>query len=391
MGANAILEPIRDFRLEVEINKKYTRNHTEYFLFYPQSPSQGFETRTPIDMGTYSITYLAWNTAFVSGRENLSAQFQEFMGNRAVVSRRYGSTPHAINEGYVDGYGKTNQDVIAPAFLATYTGLDPNTMELDLFRQMPRPNWRLTYNGLSKLKPFQKKFQSINISHSYKSMLTVNQYMTSPNFLSTNPDSRNDNTDYYARFEIPALTISEQFAPLIGVDVKLKNDMGIRAEYKRGRTLGMGFSDYQLNEQQNRDFTFGFSYRMKNVDIPFLTRLVDQANASIEEQTKFKKKPEDDPAVTGAKKEKKKKGNNLNLKADVTWRDDITLVHQFDRNDTEAARGTTTLLITPSAEYMLSKKLTLRLFFDYNWQRPHTSQSFQTTNSRGGLTVRFNL
>jgi cell surface protein SprA len=385
LNANATIEPFKDFRIELEGNRKFTRNHTEYFLFYPIEG--GFRTKTPQDMGMYSISYLPFNTAFVEGRENLSALFQDFMSNREVISRRLGVDPHPINEGYTDGYGKTNQAVIAPAFLATYAGLDANTMSLDLFQQMPKPNWRLTYNGLAKLAPFKKKFQSINISHSYKSTMAVSQYQTSPNYLATDPLSTNANSDYYSRFEIPALVITEQFAPLIGVDVKLKNNLGVRAEYKKMRTLSVGFSDYQLNEQKSKDFVFGFSYRMTNVDIKFLTRLVDQANASIEQQTKRvkSKDPNADP------KAKKKKGNDLNLKLDVTYRDDITFIHQFDRTDTEPSRGATSVMLTPSAEYILSKQLTLRAFLDYNWQRPYTSQSFQTTNARGGITVRFNL
>ena len=44
---------------------------------------------------------------------------------------------------------------LVPAFLAAYTDQDPNAVDLNIFNTGVKPNWRITYNGLSKLPAFR--------------------------------------------------------------------------------------------------------------------------------------------------------------------------------------------------------------------------------------------
>src|SRR4029079_6280635 len=96
--------------------------------------------------------------------------FREFEANRAILSQRLkGLNPYAAGasqnaDGYYEGYGRYAQDVVIPAFIAAYTGKDPLTVKLiknsnpnlrsnPFSGLIPKPNWNLTYNGLTKLKP----------------------------------------------------------------------------------------------------------------------------------------------------------------------------------------------------------------------------------------------
>src|SRR5690606_29509878 len=92
-----------------------------------------------------------------------------------------------------------------------------------VLKSLPQPNWRLTYNGLSKLAPFTDMFQSISISHGYKGTLSVSSYETNlggydpddPFKLITEdtPDqSSNPGLNYYTRFRVPDIQIQEQFS-----------------------------------------------------------------------------------------------------------------------------------------------------------------------------------
>jgi cell surface protein SprA len=133
-----------------------------------------------------------------------------------------------------------------PAFLAAYTKKDPGKVGLDIFKTMPAPNWKLSYNGLSKLGKMKDIFASIQITHGYKNTLTVNSYNTDIFYeqnLNGGPGGQRAldslNFNYTARFEIPQVVINEQFQPLIGVDVKLKNEMTFKLDVNRSRTLSM--------------------------------------------------------------------------------------------------------------------------------------------------------
>ena len=43
-----------------------------------------------------------------------------------------------------------------PAFLAAYGGRNPNNISLSQMPKIPLPNWRITYDGLIKLKSIKR-------------------------------------------------------------------------------------------------------------------------------------------------------------------------------------------------------------------------------------------
>ena len=49
---------------------------------------------------------------------------------------------------------KVLQDVLIASFMAAYTGKDANKISLNRFPKVPIPNWRLSYNGLTKYSFF---------------------------------------------------------------------------------------------------------------------------------------------------------------------------------------------------------------------------------------------
>ena len=402
------VEPFTDFRLELNANKQYSRNSTELFkdqIFNldPNPDSIRFEHRAARDLGSYTISFLSMNTMF---NNDIAGLFSRFESYRPVVSERLarenGLSPndvHNIDEGYKKGYGRIHQEVLIPAFLAAYTEKDPKTVGLSIFKTMPAPNWKLTYNGLSKVGNLKKFFSSIQISHGYKNTLTVNSYNTDifyddANPYDTNNDNYNLNFNYTARFEIPQVVINEQFQPLFGIDVKLKNEMTFKADYKKSRTLAMSFIDYQLSESKSTGYSVGFGYRIKDVNIPFLTgKKASKSGKSKKSKSKKKKKASDPPVPprtpaggSGSS------ANDLTFKFDFEVRDDITIAHILDSpNEAQPTRGARTISLNPQVEYTLNKRLKLRLFADYRKTVPKTSQSFPITTLNTGVTVQFSL
>jgi cell surface protein SprA len=408
--AGLTIEPFQDFRIEINATRQYTRNSTELFkdqVFNLNIDSTGFQHRASREMGSYTTSYFALNTLF---NDDVNGLFDRFKANRPIVSRRlstaeFGSfVPHddqVDNPGFAKGYGAIHQEVLLPSFIAAYTNKDPNTVGLDVFKTRPALNWKLNYNGLNKVGNLGKIFASIQISHGYKSTLTVNSFNTDI-FYDATRDPRNDlynpalggqidslNFNYVARFEIPQVVINEQFSPLLGVDMKFKNDMQIKADFKRSRTLAMSFVDYNLNETRSTGYVLGFGYRLKNVDIPFLTGSKKGKKSSSKKAKDKKNKPatpSTPPTPGGAAQ-----SHDMNIKFDFEYRDDLTMIHSLQRDVSQPSRGAETLRISPSVDYQLNRRLSLRLFTDYSRTRPKTSQSFPITTINGGVTVQFKL
>src|SRR5205085_9052534 len=75
--------------------------------------------------------------------------------------------------------------------------------------------------------------------------------------------------NYVSYYHVPSVTISEQFSPLIGIDMTWKNSLTTKVEYKRARNLSFSFLDYQLTESRNTEFTVGLGYKFKHVPLPW--------------------------------------------------------------------------------------------------------------------------
>ncbi len=409
LDARITLEPFKDFRIEIEANRNYQENHTEFF-----KDSTSFEIRNEPgyepdiqrinkrDIGSLSVSYFALNTLFES---DLNGLFETFEAYRQIISGRLDDTglPHSTDDsGFRFGYGQTHQEVLVPAFLAAYTGKDPNTTEL--FRDarrfqniIPKPNWRLTYNGLAKVKGLSEIFQNVSITHGYKSTLTINSFNTNFQFDDQNPLGLNNinsqTNNYYARFEIPAIVIDEAFSPLLGVDMRMKSGMNVRLDFKKSRRLSFSLLNGELDEENTTEYIFGFGHRIKDVSIPFL-------QFGVSKKKKKKKKGEDKQDPPGAlpgggrQGQGQSQANDLNIKFDFSFRDDITIKHVLDELQiAEPTRGSTQIKVSPSIDYTVNSQLNLRLFVDFSRDIPKTTigGSLGQTNVRGGLTIRFSL
>lgn len=406
----ATVEPFKDFKIEVNLTKNYTKNHTEFFKDTLPNTRQ-FNHLSPMDLGSYTISYLpirSWQDRYDS-KTYATEAFQRFEENRHIISRRLGEadpnsyilpTKDTVDTqyNYYYGYGRNNQDVLIPSFIAAYTQQDVNKVKLNFFKQLPLPNWRLNYTGLSRLNLFKKLFNNFGLTHSYKSTFTVNRFSTDLDYVQQGSViDTNRVGNFYSRYEIPAIVITENFSPLIGIDIAWKNNLSTRLDYNKGRNLAMSFIDNQLIENRNEEITIGLGYRVQGGFQTLFgkkkkgSKKKTSANASNDQKAEPKAKP------APSKSRKKRKlfnlslNNDLNFKFDFSYRNDLTINHQFDQNYTEPTRGAKTIRISPSIDYVINNRLNIRLFYDRNQTIPATSQSFPITTTRYGLNIRFTL
>lgn len=403
-SAKVTLEPFNGFKIDVDLDKNITENYQELFKVEDQLSNNEFSHLNGFTQGTIKMTYLPLGS-FIDGQGtkglNSSVNFERFEANRLIISRRKGVGQHddsETNPGFTEGYGRYQQDVLIPAFLAAYTGQNAETVSLDDIRNTaPMPNWKLTYSGLSKIKGLDKIFSSFTLTHGYQSTLSVTSFATDMDYAATlavnGTDGKNINSmDYYSSFEIPNLIITEAFSPLIGLDMRFKNDLSLKFEYKTSRNLAMSFIDYQLSEQNSTDVVAGFGWTFKNFKPINLVNL-------------FKKKGPDGKPIEKKNNTKMKLGemdfnfdfgktvakDELNLKCDFSFRDDKTVNHILDQDQSVATRGMKTIRVSPSIEWIPNNRLTFRLFFDYTQTIPAVSTSFPITSVKGGITIRFSL
>jgi cell surface protein SprA len=382
MDLSANIEPMPDLKINLTMKRDYSITQSEFFKKIDENGS--FQHLNPIDIGSYTISYLPINSFFKPiDSVGLSETYRAFDANRSIISQRLSlENPNSngapyqyvkdtsgtlfTDNNYYKGYGPKSQDVLIPAFLAAYTHSDPRKITLNPRSMFPLPNWRITYNGLTKIKALQNIFSSISISHGYSSTLTMTSYQTNLDAKTDNGNLKRIDTlngNYYSAYSLPNIIINESFSPLIGVDVTLKNQLSFRFDYKKSRTLTMSFADYQLVENLAASFTGGLGYTVKGLKIQFI---------------RIKGKP-------------LRFVNDLKFKLDVSYRDAVIINHRIDNGPAQITSGNTQVTVSPSIDYMINKNMNMRIFVDYNSTTPRISNSFPTTSIRGGITIKFTL
>ena len=395
--ANLTVEPFKNFRIEFEASRNVVRNNSELFL---QDDATGeFEHLTPRENGSFTTSYFALQTLFGNNsQDDYQVLFDEFLDNREIISGRLGTGVHDRDSTiFTDGFGQENIDVLIPAFLAAYTGDDANTVRVGFENQLktlPRLNWRVNYRGLEKIPAFENIFKSFTLNHSYRSTLSINSFNTDLDYNANNPFQKNGVTqNFYSRFEVPEITISEQFSPLLGIDMQFDNELSLRLDYSRARDLRMNFSDFNLSETHTSEYTIGLSYVAKDVIIGFLKGGAKKQKARSKEKADDEDKApsnagDDTPLnFTGGDEP-----SDLTFTFDFSYRDDLTGNFRLgDDSGFQVTRGLTSLRISPAVDYDVNDNLNLRLFFDYSFTNPKISNSFPITSSQGGVAVQFTL
>lgn len=377
LDITANFEPLPDLRVDFNLFREYSENFTEFFKKI--SDNGPWEHLNPMTIGSYSISTIPVKTFFNKiDKEGYSETYRKFEENRVIISQRlanqngnstgdyFNPSDTSRNPNFRDGYGPKSQEVLTAAFLSAYNGQDPNKVSLKLFDRIPLPNWRIAYNGLSKFKFMQKVFSSFTLSHGYSSTMTVNSFQTNLN-AKKDPTGNLDRKDsingnFFPEFSIPNIIMNEQFSPLIGVDMTFKNNLMLRFDYKKSRTLTMSFTDFQMIEINQKAITVGAGYTIRGLKLPIRI-----------------------------KGKKIRLDNDLKFRADVSWRDNITINHRVDQFQPQVTSGASTLVVSPSIDYVVNNRINVRLFVDYNRTIPKISTGYPTTNVKGGLQIRVSL
>ncbi len=389
LSVNGTIEPFKDFRIQLMSTSTYSVN-TEAFL---ASSNGRLDTTSRSQMGSFSMSILSYKTSFVadnkSGRSKL---FQIFKENRIIIANRLAeANPNydktgggqrfgpedtmSYANGFPKGYGPTSQQVLIPAFLAAYSGKDPNKVSLDIFQdklsknilqKIPFPNWRITYNGLSKIPLLKKYFQNIALSHSYSSRYNVGSFILPIDYVERGgfeyTREKLGEMNFVSKNEVAAVSISEQFSPLINIDMTWQNSLLTRVEVRKSRNISLSFANNQLTEVSSNEMIFGLGYRFKNIVINL---------------------------NTGGQKTQLK--SDINIKIDVSRRVNKTALRRIIEDDERYSSGQQVWTINVSADYMISQRLTIRFFYDNIRTKPYVSNQYYNANTRAGISLRFTL
>jgi len=383
LNVRATFEPFKDFRIEINATRTYSYSRQSYYKYNNEYNEDFDDVRdmfreySPVESGSFSMSFFTFGTAFDKiGDDNSTPAYENMKKYREDMAFRLADeNPYADKEDIIDstgfpsGYSAASQDVLHGAFIAAYSNRNPNSVPLDYFPKIPFPNWRVTYKGLSKIPALRKLFKNVTITHSYRSAYSIGSYKSNLSFEDKfnmgAPSAVNDNGDYIAKYDMTLLSISEQFSPLIKLDMTWNNSLLTNFEFKKSRNLSLSFVANQLTEVSSNEYVVGVGYRIKNVKFAIKT--------------------------LGGKGKKKQMNSDLNLKVDFSVRDNKTVLRRLDEEIDQISSGQRITSLNFSADYMVSQKFTVRFYFDRIMNKPHVANQYPNSTTSGGLSLRFTL
>jgi len=381
----AQIEPFVGMRITLNADRTSSQQNQIYFMYNNMPPKI---------TGNFMMSTISLGSAFESINASngyASKTFENFLNNRAVISQRleqvykltsypdagfltdgdFAGKPYDPANGSVD---MNSSDVLIPAFIAAYTGASPRSIGLSAFPALKRllPNWAITYDGLMQLPFINKRFRVFTLEHKYSSLYTVGAYNSFMNWITANG---NDNIGFIQNvmsgspfpsspYDITTVSINEAFSPLIGLTSTLLNNVSFTLKYNRARNINLNVSSYQITELLKNEFSLGGGYRFDNFNKVLGIRKTGGANFN----------------------------NELKLDATVSYNMTQSLLRKIEDNFTQAISGDSQTMLKLSADYSLSKMITLQAFFDKQISNPLVSSTaYPLTKTDFGANIRVNF
>ena len=382
-AAEIQIEPIAGLKITLSGNRTDNRTNDIQFMYdYP----------TTIYRGSYNKTHMAIATALkptARAEDNYHSDiFDKFLENRDIIVQRlqdqYVGAVYP-NAGFLEGTamagstyseanGKVNpssSDVLIPAFMAAYSGKDARKVSLNPFPSLKEilPNWRISYDGLMRIPFFKKIFKDFKINHAYQCTYSVGSFnsysdwVTIGNGLGFTQDALTHGAIPSSPYDIASIMLTEKFAPLVGFTATFANDLTLNAQYDDQRTLTMNSSAGQLVEASTRSFSLGGSYKIANFN-----------------------------QVLKLKTKQQNVNNDLTFNLNVKMSSNMSLIRKIEFNTAQATSGTRTWAVNFMANYVVSKRITLGAYFDYQSNTPLVAiSSYPTTSTNYGLQINMSL
>ena len=181
--------------------------------------------------------------------------------------------------------------------------------------------------------------------------------------LETSINGENEEFNYItSKYDVNSVSISEQFSPLFGVDASLKSSLSFKFELKKSRTIQLDIPGNQILESNSIEYVIGSGYRFDDIGM-----------------------------IIKIGKSQKKVKNDLNLRGDISFKNTDAYIRVIDDEYSQLSSGLRSLSLKLSADYVLSERLNVKLYYDCKSSTPKVSDGFPTTTSDFGIAFKINL
>lgn len=186
--------------------------------------------------------------------------------------------------GNQDGRTVLNRTTLQEDFRHAYLGGGTGAAGKKGFTPIPKPDWRITWQGVEKLIPIiGQKMSRASITHSYKGTYRLGWQLNTAEGQETSQSMGGLFTilDEREKFEPSSITVEQRFSPLIQLNVTwisaLKTDVG----FDKSKITSLALSSKTITERVSTGVKFNINYTFRRVRIPMFPKIRNNIDLAI--------------------------------------------------------------------------------------------------------------
>lgn len=156
--------------------------------------------------------------------------------------------------------------------------------------------------------------------------------------------------------------------------------MTAKVEYRQTRQLSLSMTSVQINEALSKDWVIGMGYKINNLDL------------FGPKKRKVKSNKNNGSNNNSSRNSRSNANRDLNLRLDMSYRQQAAITRAIQTGESAASSGNSAFKLSFTADYTLSRLLTMSFYFDRQTNTPLlSSSSYPTTTQDFGLSIKFSL
>lgn len=263
------LKLFENISIDLDWSTRWDERNTETITF------SGANEANSINISSGDINSSVWG--FGSGyedffRSQLKTAFQDL--DSGVIDDENGNG---------DGRTVLNRVTLQDDFRNSYLSGNTAGVGDKNFTPIPKPNWRVTWQGFEKLIPFIGESMSrASLTHGYKGTYRlgwqfVNQF-GEPSSQNLGGITINDNRD---KFEPASITIDQRFSPLIQLNITWKSTLKTDIGYETSKLTSFALSSKTVSERRSKGVKVNLNYTFRKVRIPLFPKIKNNIDVAL--------------------------------------------------------------------------------------------------------------
>lgn len=162
-----------------------------------------------------------------------------------------------------------------------------STLDSKNLLPIPRPNWTVTYSGMSDWPLIRALVQNISVRHGYSADYSAD-YNSNTTFAGEDSTQTVDLGSRRIVFDIPefqtgGVRINERFQPLIGLDISWKKQIQTNISLNKSNSFSLSTSNFEVSENKTSELSFSLNYQKTGMRLPFFggKRLNNRASIGL--------------------------------------------------------------------------------------------------------------